>query len=99
MYSYEIQTISSSRLSFLVCFFFTQCNIASTVPICNNMNNQQLVDTWRAAGKKVILSFGGTGMGGSWSGDQNNCWDYCFGKEDELSTSLVNIIDSQNFDE
>merc|ERR1719253_2225304 len=30
--------------------------------------------------------------------DSNNCWDYCFGKEDELSTSLVNIIDSQNFD-
>jgi chitinase len=46
----------------------TQCNIASTLPICNNMNNQALVDTWQAAGKKVILSFGGAGMGGSWSG-------------------------------
>ena len=45
-----------------------QCNIASTLPICNNMNNQALVDTWQAAGKKVILSFGGAGMGGSWSG-------------------------------
>ena len=45
-----------------------QCNIASSVPICNNMNDQALVDTWRAAGKKVILSFGGAGMGGSWSG-------------------------------
>ena len=45
-----------------------QCNIASSVPICNNMNNQALVDTWRAAGKKVILSFGGAGMGGSWDG-------------------------------
>jgi hypothetical protein len=32
------------------------------------MNDQALVDTWRAAGKKVILSFGGAGMGGSWSG-------------------------------
>ena len=45
-----------------------QCNIANTVPICNNQNNQALVDSWRAAGKKVILSFGGAGMGGSWSG-------------------------------
>ena len=34
----------------------------------------------------------------SWAGDNNNCWDYCFGKEEELSTSLVNIIQSQNFD-
>ena len=31
-------------------------------------------------------------------GDNNNCWDYCFGKEDQLSTSLVNIVDNQNFD-
>jgi hypothetical protein len=49
-----------------------QCNIASTVPICENANNQALVDQWRAAGKKVIFSFGGAGMGGSWSGRQ--CW-------------------------
>ena len=46
----------------------TQCTVASPVPICDNANNQPLVDTWRAAGKKVILSFGGAGMGGSWSG-------------------------------
>jgi len=37
-------------------------------------------------------------MGGSWSGDYNNCWDHCFGKEDDLSTALVDIIDNQNFD-
>ena len=30
--------------------------------------------------------------------DRNNCWDYCFGEEDDLSTSLVNIIDNQKFD-
>ena len=40
----------------------------------------------------------GAGMGGSWSGDSNNCWDYCFGKEEQISTQLVNIIDSQSFD-
>lgn len=75
-----------------------QCNISNMVPICENANNQELVDSWRAAGKKVILSFGGAGMGGSWSGDQNNCWDYCFGKEETLSSQLVGVIDNQNFD-
>ena len=68
------------------------------MPVCNNANNQQLVDHWRSMGKKVILSFGGAGMGGSWPGDNNNCWDYCFGKEESLATSLVNIVDNQNFD-
>ena len=78
----------------------TQCNIASEVPICNNVNNQALVDKWRSKGKKVILSFGGAGMGGSWSGDQNNCWDYCFGedKTEALANSLVTIVDNQKFD-
>lgn len=51
-----------------------QCNIATSVPICNNSNNQALVEKWRNMGKKVIFSFGGAGMGGSWSGDPNNCW-------------------------
>ena len=31
-------------------------------------NDQALVESWRCAGKKVTLSFGGAGMGGSWSG-------------------------------
>ena len=46
----------------------TQCNIASKMPICNNMNNHALVDSWRHAGNKIILSFGGADIGGSWSG-------------------------------
>ena len=45
-----------------------QCNIPPALSICNNANNQGLIDQMRAAGKKVILSFGGAGMGGSWSG-------------------------------
>jgi hypothetical protein len=47
----------------------TQCNIA-TVAVCNNAMSQNLVDQWRAAGKKVILSFGGASMGGSWAGEK-----------------------------
>ena len=31
-------------------------------------------------------------------GDQNNCWDYCFGREEKLSTDLVNMIDDHNLD-
>jgi len=42
-----------------------QCNVATTLPICNNANNQALIDKWRGMAKKVLLSFGGAGMGGS----------------------------------
>ena len=66
--------------------------------ICENQNRQDLVNGWRAKGKKVILSFGGASMGGSWFGDKNHCWDYCFGKEEQLSTTLVNIVREQNLD-
>merc|ERR1711933_178542 len=76
----------------------TQCTIGSPVPICNNQNNQALVDSWRAAGKKVILSFGGAGMGGSWAGDVNDCWDYCYGKEESVINQLTAIVENQNFD-
>ncbi|KAL7548776.1 hypothetical protein ACHAWF_012027 [Thalassiosira exigua] len=75
-----------------------ECNVAEEVTVCDESVNQSLVDQWREAGKKVILSFGGAGMGGSWSGDPNNCWDYCFGKEDQLSTQLLNIVDKQKLD-
>ncbi|KAL3799917.1 hypothetical protein ACHAW5_006648 [Stephanodiscus triporus] len=76
----------------------TQCNVAPALAICNNANNQGLVDQLRSRGKKVILSFGGAGMGGSWSGDNNNCWDYCFGKEEQIATSLVTIVKDQKLD-
>jgi len=76
----------------------TSCNLAPTVPICANWNNQGLVDGWRAQGKKVILSFGGAGMGGSWVGDNNNCWDYCLDKAESLSTQLVSVVQNQRLD-
>ncbi|KAK1744125.1 glycosyl hydrolase family 18 protein [Skeletonema marinoi] len=74
-----------------------QCNIAAPL-ICNNAPNAALVQQWQAAGKKVILSFGGAGMGGSWSGDVNNCWDYCFGKEEQVASQLVQIVKDNNYD-
>ena len=75
----------------------TSCSV-SAPPTCGNQVRQDLIDKWRGQGKKVVLSFGGAGMGGSWPGDNNNCWDYCFGKEDEVSTQLVSIVQSQNLD-
>jgi hypothetical protein len=39
--------------------------------------------------QKILISF---------IGDKNNCWDYCFGREDQLSTDLVNIVKGQNLD-
>jgi len=74
------------------------CTIGAPVPICNNAPNPGLMAAWKAAGKKVILSFGGAGMGGSWDGDVNNCWDYCFGKESSVITQLTNIVKNQGFD-
>jgi len=75
----------------------TSCSV-SAPPTCGNQVRQDLIDKWRGQGKKVVLSFGGAGMGGSWPGDNNNCWDYCFGKEEEVSTQLVSIVQSQNLD-
>ena len=37
-------------------------------------------------------------MGGSWSGDVNNCWADCFGKEDKVVSQLVKIVDDMNLD-
>jgi chitinase len=56
------------------------------------------MDAWHAAGKKVILSFGGAGMGGSWPGDNNDCWEHCFGKEDHVLSQLATIVATQGFD-
>eukprot|EP00656_Telonema_subtile_P038515 TRINITY_DN434_c0_g1_i1.p1 TRINITY_DN434_c0_g1~~TRINITY_DN434_c0_g1_i1.p1 ORF type:complete len:890 (-),score=196.15 TRINITY_DN434_c0_g1_i1:81-2750(-) len=74
-----------------------QCAI-STPPICNNAPQPALVAAWKAAGKKVILSFGGAGMGGSWSGDVNECWDYCLDKPASVVSQLTSIVNNQNLD-
>ena len=73
------------------------CHI-DTPPICNGPSSSTLVADLHAAGKKVILSFGGAGMGGSWSGDNNDCWDYCFGREDQVVDRLVEIVEDLDLD-
>jgi len=67
------------------------CEIA-TPPICNNQANPELLRDLKAQGKKIIVSFGGAGMGGSWAGDPNDCWDYCFGRESQVVNRLTEIV-------
>ena len=67
------------------------------MPICLGETGNEVAQ-WKAAGKKVILSFGGAGMGGSWASDVNDCWDHCFENEVQLSNDIVNIVSSQGFD-
>ncbi|KAL7543931.1 hypothetical protein ACHAXR_013357 [Thalassiosira sp. AJA248-18] len=80
------------------CNIITNTNYNDVIQVCDNREYQELIDSWRNAGKKVILGFGGAAMGESWSGGSNNCWDYCFGREEQLSTALVNIVQNQRFD-
>ncbi|CAK0848202.1 unnamed protein product, partial [Prorocentrum cordatum] len=78
-----------------------QCDQSCTIGVpatCDNQAKPDLIETWRQAGTKVLLSFGGAGMGGSWAGDVNDCWEYCFGRVDSVVSRLVEIIDSQGFD-
>ena len=74
------------------------CQI-STPPICANAPNSNLIDQLHADGKRVLLSFGGAGMGGSWpGGDVNDCWEYCFGREDQVVAQLTQIVADLNLD-
>jgi len=53
-------------------------------------------------GIKILLSFGGDGMGTVLPGDLNHCWDDCFDKETDVvmgvSTQLVDIVSTMNLD-
>ncbi|CAK0801617.1 unnamed protein product, partial [Prorocentrum cordatum] len=78
-----------------------QCDQSCTIGMpatCDNQAKPDLIAAWRQAGTKVLLSFGGAGMGGSWAGDVNDCWEHCFGRVDSVVSRLVEIIDSQGFD-
>ena len=74
----------------------TTCTIKAPL-VCNNAKQPALINKWRAAGKKVLLSFGGAGMGGSWDG-VNRCWEHCFGKEDSVVSQLRSIVQADNYD-
>ena len=37
-------------------------------------------------------------MGGSWAGDVNDCWEYCYGKETQVVDRLVEIVNNMGLD-
>jgi len=66
--------------------------------ICNNGADWDKVRTWQAAGTKVLVSLGGAGMGGSWVGAVNDCWDYCLDKVDHLVSQVKQLVVGNNLD-
>lgn len=73
------------------------CKISKPLT-CDNREDEALIERWQAMGKKVILSFGGAGMGGSWDGDNNDCWDFCFGNEDYVVDRLTDLVTEMGLD-
>jgi len=73
------------------------CEIAEPF-VCDNAPRPDLIQQWKSMGKKIILSFGGAGMGGSWDGDSNDCWDYCFGRETQVVNRLTDIVNDMGLD-
>ena len=37
-------------------------------------------------------------QGGSWASDNNDCWEYCFGREDQVTEQLVAIVNEMGLD-
>ena len=74
----------------------------NVIPVCENQYQPGLINVWKSMGIKVLLSFGGDGMGLAKVGDVNNCWDNCFAKEtaavQDVSTQLVDIVSEMNLD-
>ena len=69
-----------------------------TAPGCGGKTLKQMTSDLQGMGLKVILSFGGAGMGGSWSTSVDTCWDYCLGKVDSLVNQLDAVMVSSGAD-
>jgi len=102
----QIQGYSHVIISFAVSYVWApgknqcdaQCKIGAPVPICANGNLQKLRE-WQQAGTKVLLSFGGAGMGGSWSSSPDDCWEYCYNVgAANVASQVAAIVEDQGFD-
>ena len=72
------------------------CEISDPA-VCDNKVDTDLIANWKAAGKKVLLSFGGAGMGSTGNFD-NDCWEYCYGRETQVIDRLVEISNNLGLD-
>eukprot|EP01063_Lacrimia_lanifica_P028821 TRINITY_DN4286_c0_g1_i14.p1 TRINITY_DN4286_c0_g1~~TRINITY_DN4286_c0_g1_i14.p1 ORF type:complete len:1052 (+),score=55.05 TRINITY_DN4286_c0_g1_i14:43-3198(+) len=70
------------------------------VEVCKGAGAASFISDLQAAGKKVILSFGGLGMGSSDIGWPHDCWGTCFapGKGSILSADLINVVQRDGYD-
>ena len=73
------------------------CEISDPA-VCDNNSNPIIISQWQAAGKKVLLSFGGSGMGTNSETDVNDCWEYCYGRETQVIDRLVEISNNLGLD-
>jgi chitinase len=68
---------------------------------CAGTSLNDLVSDLHAAGTKVLVSFGGAGMGGTWEGTCGNmtkCWDYCLDRVESVATQLTDIVVAADLD-
>ena len=99
---------SHAVLAFAVTYMWTPngnicdptCQIGP-VAGCNGKSLAELVADLHAADVKVILSFGGAGMGGLWEGtcgEMTKCWDACVDKKDQLVDALTDLVIDNDLD-
>ena len=69
-----------------------------TAPGCGGKTLKKMVSDLQDMGLKVILSFGGAGMGGSWASSKDKCWDHCLDKVDSLVDQLHAVMVSSGAD-
>ena len=101
LFNHYSHVVIAFAVSYTYGFPKNQCSTTCEIdepPVCNNAANQALIQELQAAGKKVILSFGGAGMGGSWAEDVNDCWEYCFGREAKVVNQLTQIVRGMGLD-
>lgn len=68
---------------------------------CTGKSLSELAADLHATGVKVLLSFGGAGMGGLWEGtcgQMTKCWDHCIDRTDAVVASLASIVADNDLD-
>lgn len=76
------------------------CTIGA-VPGCNGKTLAELAAELHAGGVKVLLSFGGAGMGGLWEGtcgQMTKCWDACLSRTAEIVDALTGLVKDNDLD-
>lgn len=99
---------SHAVVAFAVSYTWTPngnvCDEACTVGEvagCNGKSLAELTADLHAAGVKVLLSFGGAGMGGLWEGtcgQMVKCWDHCVDRTDSVVASLAALVADNDLD-